>query len=113
MLTAQEAQEFKKILQEDKHKTLADLKELESPPDFGNEPGPEDEIDEAKQAFDNEGSAKSYRRRISEIDAALARIEKGTYGVCEKTGKEIPKEVLEINPVARFHPDYLKQSHNP
>jgi RNA polymerase-binding protein DksA len=37
---------------------------------------------------------------ISEIDAALQRIESGDYGVCERCGREIPRERLEANPWA-------------
>ena len=37
---------------------------------------------------------------ISEIDAALGRIEDGTYGVCASCGREIPRERLEANPRA-------------
>ncbi|MFN0068629.1 MAG: TraR/DksA family transcriptional regulator [Limisphaerales bacterium] len=39
---------------------------------------------------------------IYEIDEALKRIEKGTYGTCELTGKAIPKARLEAIPWARF-----------
>jgi RNA polymerase-binding protein DksA len=37
---------------------------------------------------------------LSEIDAALKRIEDGTYGTCTNCGKEIPRERLEANPWA-------------
>ena len=37
---------------------------------------------------------------ISEIDAALQRIESGDYGVCASCGREIPRERLEANPWA-------------
>lgn len=37
---------------------------------------------------------------ISEIDAALQRIESGDYGVCASCGAEIPRERLEANPRA-------------
>jgi RNA polymerase-binding protein DksA len=37
---------------------------------------------------------------ISEIDAALGRIEDGTYGTCASCGREIPRERLEANPRA-------------
>jgi RNA polymerase-binding protein DksA len=37
---------------------------------------------------------------ISEIDAALQRIEDGTYGTCVNCGREIPRERLEANPRA-------------
>jgi DnaK suppressor protein len=39
---------------------------------------------------------------IYEIEEALKRIEKGTYGVCELTGKQIPKARLEAIPWTRF-----------
>lgn len=39
---------------------------------------------------------------IYEIEDALKRIEKKTYGVCELTGKPIPKARLEAIPWARF-----------
>src|SRR5207245_4656660 len=39
---------------------------------------------------------------IYEIEEALKRIEKNTYGVCELTGKPIPKTRLEAIPWTRF-----------
>jgi DnaK suppressor protein len=37
---------------------------------------------------------------LSEIDAALQRIDEGTYGTCANCGGEIPGERLEANPWA-------------
>jgi RNA polymerase-binding transcription factor DksA len=37
---------------------------------------------------------------IGEIDAALARIEAGTYGSCASCGGQIPEERLELRPFA-------------
>lgn len=39
---------------------------------------------------------------LYEIDQALKRIELGTYGVCEMSGKHIPRMRLEAIPFARF-----------
>jgi RNA polymerase-binding transcription factor DksA len=39
---------------------------------------------------------------IYEIEEALKRIEKNTYGICELTGKPIPKSRLEAIPWTRF-----------
>ncbi|CCG02516.1 TraR/DksA family transcriptional regulator [Blastococcus saxobsidens] len=39
-------------------------------------------------------------RQIEEIDAALARIEAGTYGRCAGCQAEIPEERLELRPFA-------------
>ena len=37
---------------------------------------------------------------LAKIDAALARIEDGTYGYCEETGEEIGLARLEARPIA-------------
>jgi len=39
---------------------------------------------------------------LFEIDEALKRILRGTYGTCEMSGKQIPKARLEARPFARF-----------
>ncbi len=40
------------------------------------------------------------RKLISKIDAALQRIEEGTYGYCEETGEPISIKRLEARPIA-------------
>jgi len=40
------------------------------------------------------------RKLISKIDAALARIEDGTYGYCEETGEPIGVKRLDARPIA-------------
>lgn len=39
---------------------------------------------------------------LSEIEKALERIEKGTYGICEMSGEKIPQPRLEALPFARL-----------
>jgi RNA polymerase-binding transcription factor DksA len=41
------------------------------------------------------------RAHLEEVDAALARVERGTYGVCESCGGPIAPARLEARPVAR------------
>ena len=41
------------------------------------------------------------RERLAEVDAALARLEAGTYGVCEVCGRPIAEARLEVRPTAR------------
>ncbi|TFV52140.1 TraR/DksA C4-type zinc finger protein [Blastococcus sp. TF02A_35] len=41
------------------------------------------------------------QRMVEEIDAALARIDAGTYGRCTGCGAAIPEERLELRPFAR------------
>lgn len=45
--------------------------------------------------------AENERQQLREIDQALQRIEDGTYGVCQMTGKVIPKTRLEAKPWAK------------
>jgi DnaK suppressor protein len=40
------------------------------------------------------------RERLAGIDAALARMDEGTYGTCEVCGTEIPEARLEARPLS-------------
>ncbi len=42
------------------------------------------------------------RDSLFEIDAALKKIQDGNYGLCEISGKQIPRERLEARPFARY-----------
>jgi RNA polymerase-binding protein DksA len=46
---------------------------------------------------------------LSQIDAALERIENGTFGTCERCGKPIPQERLEARPWARYDIDCQRE----
>ncbi|MCP4084264.1 MAG: hypothetical protein GY745_04320 [Actinomycetia bacterium] len=46
------------------------------------------------------------RVAVEQIDAALGRIDAGTYGVCVASGKAIPKERLEAIPWAAERIEY-------
>nr|WP_218859473.1 TraR/DksA C4-type zinc finger protein [Petropleomorpha daqingensis] len=55
-------------------------------------------------AFERQQTAallEQARRRLAEIDAALARREAGDYGVCETCGRPIGAERLAARPAAR------------
>jgi DnaK suppressor protein len=54
------------------------------------------------------GLMDSERKLLREIDNALGRIEKKTYGICEGTGKPIPKARLEAQPWARYCVEYAR-----
>jgi len=52
------------------------------------------------------GLMDSERKLLREIDEALDRIEEGTYGTCEGSGKPIPKARLEAIPWAKYCVEY-------
>jgi len=51
----------------------------------------------------------SERKLLQEIDNALLRIENKTYGICEGTGKPIPKARLKARPWARYCVEYARK----
>lgn len=67
----------------------------------------------ADDEHDPEGSTIAFERsqvsaliqqnekHLAEVDAALARVEDGSYGVCQSCGRAIPPGRLEARPVAR------------
>jgi RNA polymerase-binding protein DksA len=46
--------------------------------------------------------ASQARRNLAEVDAAMTRLDEGTYGVCERCGQPIGAERLEARPTARL-----------
>src|SRR5262249_16681602 len=54
-------------------------------------------------------SADYVSELLSEIDAALQRIDKGSYGLCETCRDPIEPDRLERNPLVRFCLDHLSK----
>jgi len=54
------------------------------------------------------GLMNSERKLLREIDEALGRVEKKTYGICERTGKPIPKARLKAQPWAKYCVEYAR-----
>ena len=44
--------------------------------------------------------ANDQKQRLAQIDQALARIDAGTYGICDACGRPIAPERMEANPLA-------------
>lgn len=53
------------------------------------------------------GLIEGERALLRDIDEALERIEEGTYGICEATGKPIGKARLRARPWAKFCYEYV------
>ncbi|MCR5288581.1 MAG: TraR/DksA family transcriptional regulator [Treponema sp.] len=74
-----------------------DMKNLVSPVESG------DEADKASDVVDRtmlDSLGAQDANRLQLINNALVRIQRGTYGLCLKCNKEIPKERLEVLPYA-------------
>ena len=46
--------------------------------------------------------ARRYSDMLRQIDQALARVDKGNYGICEECGEKIDKKRLEILPFTPY-----------
>ncbi len=62
------------------------------------------------QAASGSVSADYLNELLGEVDAALERIERGSFGICESCHDSIEIDRLEQNPLTRFCLDHLSQA---
>ena len=78
---------------------------------------PETEFEESAQKEDLsqilDQLEERERRRLLDIDAALQKMDEGTYGYCESCGKTIPAKRLDAIPFARLCTRCAKAEENP
>ena len=67
-------------------------------PDIGDKP--DENVQEIDEYTTNLATEKVLESTLRDIDNALERIKKGTYGVCKYCGKEIGEKRLLARPVA-------------
>jgi len=60
----------------------------------------DESVNESDEDMKNKALSDHLELRLKEVNNALARIEDGTYGICEECKKEIPIERLKANPAA-------------
>lgn len=117
-----DAQYFKSKLEKEKESLKEEMTTIgrrsrNNPGGWEATPG-EIEVDEAdenevadkmEELEENNLILEQLEKQMSEIDAALERIENGTYGICEISGQPIEKERLEANPSARTCIKHMKK----
>ena len=102
-LSKQELAEISASLNEmkvDLAKNVEDKKNLDM-----LEPEVGDSIDQATQSLDKEilfELSDNERKMLRDIDAALRKMEKGSYGLCEHCKKVIEKKRIKALPSARY-----------
>jgi len=118
-LTSADTEHFKQMLLEKRREILRNVNEfedealkksrLDATGDLSSMPIHMADIgtDNYEQEFAL-GLMDSERKLLKEIDEALERIEQQTYGICEGTGKPIPKARLEAQPWARYCIEYAR-----
>jgi DnaK suppressor protein len=83
---------------------MAELERLTAPPEetsavaFGKRVG--DGTTEAVERLATTAAARSLSESLKEIDRALAKVDSGTYGICDRCGGSIPDARLDARPAA-------------
>jgi RNA polymerase-binding protein DksA len=118
-LTKTELNDFKELLLKKRAEILSDVSKIENESlrksrldatgDLSNVPIHMADIgtDNYEQEFALD-LMDSERKLLDEIHRALERIEDGTYGICEGTGKSIPKVRLKAQPWAKYCVEYAR-----
>lgn len=107
--------EQKVKLEEEKAKILTQIEELRkddpfSDPDHASDNAAVDTDVREQVGHDTiEAQIKDLQKRLEDIELAFKKIQKGTYGLCEKCGKIIPPARLELIPEARYCVDDEKK----
>ena len=109
-MSAIETDRFRQALLEERQRVQAALQNLHDEnsgtlsEDAGEETAYDNHLaDTATETYDRELDytlEENSEHLLAEIDAALIRIEKGTYGICTNCGTQIPEERLDALPWA-------------
>lgn len=91
-----------------KEETLESIKDVKASdpfadPEYANDNAAVDtDVREQDQHQRVQAELESLNERLTDIEDALVRIEKGTYGYCKRCNKEIPAARLELIPDAAY-----------
>jgi RNA polymerase-binding transcription factor DksA len=116
MVSKADAKRLKKMLIEERDRLISSIRNIEeaSRTESGHDNGA-DLSSFAETGTDNFNLetalniAGTESKRLRDVMDALLRIEKGTYGICEGSGKPIPLKRLEAFPSARYCVEYQEQ----
>jgi RNA polymerase-binding transcription factor DksA len=75
---------------------------------IGPEADENDLADRFEDYAERTAALNQLERRLSDVNSALEKMEKGEYGRCEVCDKAIEKERLEANPAARTCLKHMK-----
>ena len=103
-LSDKELQSLKEQLEKDAGEIEAQLGSVSKTADFGSDTETDfsEEADEAEELVNNLGASEALKERLADIEAALAKMDRGEYGKCEKCGMDIELEVLKAAPESKL-----------
>jgi RNA polymerase-binding transcription factor DksA len=102
-MTQEKINHYKGELEKERTLILSEIKKNEKPVDFGSDIDHFEEDTDATEEMGNQlAVADDLKTRLDDIEVALEKIREGKYGVCEKCGREIEAEILDIDPESRL-----------
>ncbi|HVM76822.1 MAG TPA: hypothetical protein VMU07_01585 [Candidatus Paceibacterota bacterium] len=102
-MSPEKLKEYKKQLERERLSINEEIKRNEKPVDLGVDVVRfEEESDMSEEVGNQMAVADDLRMRLDDIENALNKMENGKYGTCEKCGKPIESEILDIDPESRF-----------
>ena len=102
-MTQEKLNGYKLKLENERRLILSEIKRNEKPESFGTDIDHFDEKTDETEEFGNQlAIAQGLKQRLDDIEVALAKITAGTYGICEKCGKPIEEDILDIDPESRL-----------
>ncbi|OGM92679.1 hypothetical protein A2372_00535 [Candidatus Wolfebacteria bacterium RIFOXYB1_FULL_54_12] len=94
---------IKNELEDEKALLEVKIDTLEKGEDFGSDVDSLEEETDESEAWENQSSAsQELRQRLADIDLALEKIDKETYGKCEECGEDLGAEMIQINSTSRL-----------
>jgi RNA polymerase-binding transcription factor DksA len=104
---------FAEMLEGEQNRILTDLKRMDlreeagGPGTSGSEIADYDQhqADQATETFlreQDEAMMVALRSELDQVEAAQAKLSAGSYGYCDRCGKDIPAERLEVLPFTIF-----------
>ncbi|HEX8324810.1 MAG TPA: TraR/DksA C4-type zinc finger protein [Tepidisphaeraceae bacterium] len=115
-ITARELEHFRDLLFEKRRELTGDVSSMETSA-LRNSNGslstlPMHMADAGTDNYEQEftlGLVEKDRKLLRDINLALAKIQDGSYGICEGTGKPISKPRLEAQPWAKYSIEHARQ----
>ena len=110
-MSAIDVDSFRPLLEQERERIVSQIAHLHD----DNARSIEDELGELTRGLDthlgdmasvtfererDEGLEEGAQQMLAQIDRAIAKLDDGTYGRCERCGKEIPEERLRARPWA-------------
>ena len=113
-LSRHELEELRALLVQERNHLLAEIRDLETTVDSGRQETSFDDIpgDRGDASVDlqereiADAKLRIAREKLAEVGYALAKMDDGTYGLCEVCGRRIPLSRLRVVPETRYDAEH-------